>query len=443
LYPPELIPEIEKLWKTRRKSRASKAVLPSKATLSEILDVCFHASLRTEEGRRIHFRIAYCDPGQASNFYKASRKDVALKLSHPRQFSSAELLRLAPAADSKQMLIGVFDSSKLQTPGNASGRLSIWGLIDIGLSWWELTHGESESGYTPPDCFMASSNEPGNITISRQDNVIITLRRGTVIRPMTDVFYTGPVAKFLSTPANKLHTRVCKKLKRKKFDPKDGADENYPQSFYLTYVQRILQHIRERNHGGTILMVPDTLKAGDSRLTDRISIKYQSDDNRAFRYLANYLHMDKQSYDAWDRIGKRTNIPKTLFDKYDNPKYFAEEAEREVRDHARFLASLSSVDGAVVLTQSLRLIGFGAEVIADSPSLTTVRIAEDAAGGKGNAQEIDSFGTRHRAALRFCSSYENSIAFIISQDGDVRVAKRVGPDVIMWSGIDVDYYGET
>ena len=44
-------------------------------------------------------------------------------------------------------------------------------------------------------------------------------------------------------------------------------------------------------------------------------------------------------------------------------------------DSARFIASLTAVDGAVVLTDKLRIIGFGAEVRVNGPDTDTIHVA--------------------------------------------------------------------
>lgn len=116
-------------------------------------------------------------------------------------------------------------------------------------------------------------------------------------------------------------------------------------------------------------------------------------------------------------------------------------ARRELRsahdDLMTFLATLTAVDGAVVLTDRFRLLGFGAEVIAQSPTLTTVTAAYDNTAQNTSVVPIDAYGTRHRSSFRFCSSLEDSVAFVVSQDGGVKAVKRVGGNVFLWPDVDV------
>ena len=52
-----------------------------------------------------------------------------------------------------------------------------------------------------------------------------------------------------------------------------------------------------------------------------------------------------------------------------------ENAERRIGEYCNFVASLSAVDGAIVLSRDLAVLGFGAEILATSVSLGVVRQA--------------------------------------------------------------------
>ena len=97
--------------------------------------------------------------------------------------------------------------------------------------------------------------------------------------------------------------------------------------------------------------------------------------------------------------------------------------EDAARDAARFIASLTSVDGAVVLTDTLRIIGFGAEVTASFSGGDKVYIAHTAEAAHTNEVRFAEYGTRHRSAFRFVASMEPSVGFIMSQDGGVKAVQ--------------------
>src|SRR4029453_6220733 len=85
-----------------------------------------------------------------------------------------------------------------------------------------------------------------------------------------------------------------------------------------------------------------------------------------------------------------------------------------------------------LLTDRLRLLGFGAEVLTASQKIESVRAARSAFPEKYTKGPLPAFGTRHRSAFRFCSSVEPSVAFILSQDGGVKAVRQVGRHLVMW-----------
>ena len=178
----------------------------------------------------------------------------------------------------------------------------------------------------------------------------------------------------------------------------------------------------------------------DTRLIDRINIKYPCSYNYSWEILTKSLVNHRKYYDLhfplWDA---KIEMNKDNFQDYYMLTNEMQEIEEAVSDVTQVIASMTSVDGAIVVTDELRVLGFGAEVLAISPSLKEVKIAENS---KANRKiPIESFGTRHRSAFRFCSSFEEAVVFVVSQDGGVKAMKRVGKDVILWPDINTGAMG--
>jgi hypothetical protein len=102
-------------------------------------------------------------------------------------------------------------------------------------------------------------------------------------------------------------------------------------------------------------------------------------------------------------------------------------------DFAHFLADLMSVDGALVVTPGLELVGFGAELRANAPMLKHVRHGLDLEGEIFVNESLDNVGTRHRAVYRFCETYSNCLAIVVSQDGSVQFVKNHHGSVTYWN----------
>jgi hypothetical protein len=94
---------------------------------------------------------------------------------------------------------------------------------------------------------------------------------------------------------------------------------------------------------------------------------------------------------------------------------------------SQLLAALADVDGAVVLTDRLELLGFGAEITATLPEITRVHRALDLEASRVDVVPIDGVGTRHRSAYRLCAREHEALAIVVSHDGAVQfVAYRNG-----------------
>jgi hypothetical protein len=106
-----------------------------------------------------------------------------------------------------------------------------------------------------------------------------------------------------------------------------------------------------------------------------------------------------------------------------------------------FLARLAAVDGALLITDHYRLLGFGVEVRSQS-EVNTIEIARvpkypDGNLTPGGTEPIERHGTRHRSAFRFCKDAQQCGAFILSQDGGVKAVRYVDGAVHMWRNVSV------
>jgi hypothetical protein len=193
-----------------------------------------------------------------------------------------------------------------------------------------------------------------------------------------------------------------------------------------------LNRIREQLHGGTLIIISDEKDVADAILKERVVIKYSC------QFDALDLLVKSKAWDILkNKAQEKITANKKAIDESEVSEYLycmskQEQAEDAVKRTAWFISSLSAVDGAVIMTDKLRLLGFGAELIAVSKELESIKLITDFKRNAGEVRNIEHFGTRHRSAFRFCSSLENSVAFIVSQDGDLRVVKRVGSEVCVW-----------
>ena len=88
------------------------------------------------------------------------------------------------------------------------------------------------------------------------------------------------------------------------------------------------------------------------------------------------------------------------------------------RDALQHIAPLANCDGAIVMTQDLRVLGFGAKIVVRGEGPATLCRLNPIPG----PQELtpclieDFGGTRHQSAARFVAAHKDTVAIVVSQD---------------------------
>jgi len=95
---------------------------------------------------------------------------------------------------------------------------------------------------------------------------------------------------------------------------------------------------------------------------------------------------------------------------------------------AEALAALTSVDGAVLVTYDLKIIGFGAKLKVapagtgtEQPSIVIYDPLEHTESATARTLDECDWGMRHHSAARFVLANHEAMAFVASQDGTVTV----------------------
>ena len=439
-YPQDLVSVIKEACIVKPRNDRLPS-LPSDTTILTLLDVAYHASFQTEEGRRPSFRLIFYSPED----HKRSEENTPLRyyiyeprlllLDRERPYTVAEVNRISPAAEYSRFLICV----RTSTAEKEEDDLVIWALLDLGENWWKFVHHESSGGTPPPNFLTVSSTAPGELSVSAAGRVFASLQGGRISLPTAGALWQSPLQRFFHPAQRQLYKDTVSRLETKRWDD-EGTDDEYPYRFYNFFLERILFHTRRRAHGGTIIVIRDYVQRDDTRLTDRVNIKYPGRYNYPWELLVRSLMNHRRYYDLhfplWDA---KLEYTKELFQEHCLLNTESTELDEALGDVSQTIASLTSVDGAVVMTDHFNVLGFGAEVIASSPSLS--QITSVAGIEAKSIVPVESFGTRHRSAFRFCSSFEDAVAFIVSQDGGVKAVKRTGKDVVIWPDINTGQMG--
>jgi hypothetical protein len=159
--------------------------------------------------------------------------------------------------------------------------------------------------------------------------------------------------------------------------------------------------VSDYRHGGAILIVPD-----EESCKEFVDIKY--------RLPSGYLFSDSERLEELSGNAR----------------------EKEIVTYADLIAKLTSVDGSVVLTKDLQLLGFGAETLVDKmgskhPAMQFMEYDNT----ENKRKQFKDNGMRHRAGYRFCSAVPDSVAFIISQDGTIEACTQHEGKVVVYDNV--------
>lgn len=85
----------------------------------------------------------------------------------------------------------------------------------------------------------------------------------------------------------------------------------------------------------------------------------------------------------------------------------------------RFVAGLAGCDGSIIISDDLRLLGFGGEIRAELSVGTKIFDVTDELKRNYRPCDIEQFGMRHRSAVKLASQDHGCRILTISQDGPI------------------------
>jgi hypothetical protein len=404
-FPNDLLDGIKTRWQTVPDQQFE---LPEDRILQRLLETCYHASFRTSEQRAVHCVVAY-----------ASAADIpegALQLANSSVvLTDSELVRLSPVTERHQTVIGC---------DQLDDWLRIWGFFEYGHSWVQHSAGDPpavpiQPDDFPPDCLTISIDGPGGLTVSRGRTGLVRLRDGQVIFPQENVLQNeqNPLGIFFRQLIANLQ------LSAQYGDLSSFTDESAGQrsllNIYTTSVLAILERIRLRQHGGSVVIARLQLNEQLAHITYSVSEHVGLlDEIMAYKSLNDLMNAPHSASGAAAELERCR-------------------AELELRRTSRKLiraisqiSLLAAIDGAVLLDDHLRIQGFGVRFPVLLPPGTTVLDALT-----GREYLCDQWGLRHQSVLSLCHKCEQAIGLIVSQDGEVKAVKADGGQLFFWDGI--------
>ncbi|NLJ27666.1 putative sensor domain DACNV-containing protein [Desulforhabdus amnigena] len=399
------------------------ALLPGLSVLENILSVCFQASLLREEERPVRFRLIFLAPDRLSPNHGPLAGLHRLLFRDRLPFTERELRKLSPSVDFYGSLIGLWHDGK-------SG-LSIWGIVHSGPRWAQSLHGGGKEFQPLPDALVVSVTNPGRITVSNGSTEIATLNSGKIVGPSSAVFDSMWVRSAFGAIEDEelaLHMEARRHAKK----PWAAVDPDFFRTIKKQISMRLLGRIRSSRHGGALICIPDELKEEFLSENLYVKLKYrfvEEEPCKRFRTLivkiANAL---AEFYGSLEAPKRTVGWTEYLASKNQT----LSKLDESLFEWAHLVAGMTQVDGAVVITQRLELVGFGAQISGKLERVDAVAHALDPEGWEILQEQTDCVGSRHHSAYSLCNALHNVVVVVVSQDGTAQLVRWNDGMVTVW-----------
>lgn len=404
-FPTDLLTGIKSRWQTTADQQFK---LPEDGILLKLLETCYHASLRTTEQRTVEFVVAF-----------APIEDIpqnALRLADgPVVLTDSELVRLSPMTQRRQTVIGC---------DREGDWLRIWGFFEYGHAWVQHSAGDPpeipvQSVDFPPDCLTITIEGPGKMTVSQGRTSLVRLRDGRMIFPQENLLQSteNSLGRFFHELVADLQASDRYRQQSPAIEKRD--EQRTLQNVYTTSVLAILERIRIRQHGGSVMIATVPLNDQHAHVTYSVS-----DHAGLFGEIVDYKALDdvlRVPHSTSDVDGELEHCRTELA---------LGRTSRQLTRGISRISLLAAVDGAVLLDHHLRILGFGVRFPVLLPPGTKVLDALS-----GNEYLCDQWGLRHQSVFSVCHKCEQSVGLIVSQDGEAKAVKSVNGRLMFWDGI--------
>ena len=402
-YPQELAAALHQRWP------AEAPPLPHRAVLTQFISVLYQASLLFEEGRPVACHAVLAPPAQLAAQPVGPTDFHWVHFAEPRAWNEQEVRRLSPAVQQSSSLLAV-------EPG-ADGHLQLWGMLFSPHAWDQVLDGPHRAAPVVPHALLVQVSGPGSLVFYAGSRRVLTLQRGRIEghgflqfpqawgegRFRENQRLAGPAAAdLLWTPEH----------------------EECMIQFVLHMQRRALIQSRASGHGVLVVLAPTNRVAALTTPGGVLRPKYRLLPPAAGpRYPAlmhaivrRMLALGELSWAHYQRSADAELLALTA------------QLDRFADD----IAAMGAVDGALVFTQQIELVGFGVEIQATQVPLTQVYRALDMEAHTLQAVPADHGGTRHRAAYRLCLAAPDCLAIVVSQDGNVQFVHNQDGQVVFW-----------
>jgi hypothetical protein len=418
-YPADLAARVITRWREATAAGQIDLPLPAASTLTDVLSICYQATLLREEGRPVTFRLSLSEPGAFAPFSGPPAGLHRLVFSRPLPLDQHELRRLAPAVDFSRSLIGA---------AAGDGEPRIWGVIHSGPHWLQSVRGGRETEQTIPPVLIVAATGPGRLLVTVGAVTLAELRNGTLSGRAVDVFQARWLNERLSD-VGRVTGPVPMRSREQAGESTIEIHSTFGRVLAGHVLRRIVATIRSAQHGGTLIIVPSeraTELLSDGRF---MRVKYAFTDEEPRRRIMTLMGHIMHEF-ARNEAASGADMDWNAYEA--SPSYQLRQMDEALFEVAHFVADLTLVDGTVLMTDRLEILGFGTEIAGELPEVLRVARAHDLEGDDRDWVRTDRVGTRHRSAYRLCQAVRDALALVVSQDGNLRFIRWHTDGVAYW-----------
>jgi len=405
-FPDDLAKEILDRWDSFASRQAPP--LPSPEDLRRILSTAFFASLEREEGRPLRF-VLCCAPDVEVVRDGFGESVPVVPLDVPRALTVGAIRSLAPAVSPVDAAMLV----RFPREGGRTKHCEIAGILHVGENFARARSGRAFYYRPAPYSLTVEVLDAGELHVYQGGARLISMQAG---RLHNLIAYSAleflPISHLLSSGDRELRSRIV----APGHEPiRETSD--FEWTALLNTILCIVNGVRAHGHGGTVLLVaPGRADALPVRTKFEIGGQESLLADRFVDFL-NTRHVLAEA--GWRQ--KKSGAVATGEQALLHLQNAAFAAEEDLVGAAEVVAGLTAVDGALVLTADLRPVGFGAEIVLDAAEPVIAYEAMSLAQPSETWPTVDSesFGMRHRSALRCVGVGDQVAAFVVSQDGQV------------------------
>jgi hypothetical protein len=340
--------------------------------IATLIERAFWASIQTNEGRPTTLCVAVVPRDHAPD---------ALRFAEPVPYDEAQLVKLAPTVPVDGCLAVDLSGDEFRIWG-ISRTIPRFGMDRLTIEAFEP--GTVRVGLGPFDAFAVFSGRS------------VSLIEGTRLR----------LSAYLDSVLGN------------DFGTGDEFFDTHARQWNCLALAALARLVVEDGHGGCLLVGPSSEDRWQGEL-DPFPFRLDRPDTS----IRDWIHRSLRQMTGAGGAVHEVSTQATLTDATKSLVLAALRAESwNPREHVRFAAHVARVDGAVVMTRDLQLVGFGAKIAARSSPDSICMVRPEPGTRPMVESPLEALGgTRHQSAARLVYSVKDAVALVISQDRHLSV----------------------